>query len=230
VLDDYGRVTKIDLSDHGLASKPYFSLDTNARPIAIASGANRVFVTSITSAGCTVYEFSSATKQLSSHLLRALQPCSGIATDGISTVVGFAKNSEIRFFSNSDFSKPHSIELPDSSLGYNFALDSKASVLYIGDSNGTIYQASFGDSAKPRKIIRNAGSINSLSLSKNYLLIAAGNNVLCYRRTDFSLQNLPTCMNVTVSGQLVGIRVDNQDRAWILERDRNLIMGPIALR
>lgn len=231
VLDDHGRVTEIYLSDQRITAKSLFSPTISGRPISVASGANRVVVTSVLPVGCSIYEYDVTAKHLTSRLLGPFSgPCSGVATNGVSTIVGFPQLSEIWFFPNSDFGRPRTIEMSGPSQSYTFALDPKSTQLYIGDSNGTVYQSIFGDLSKPRKVIDNAGPINSLTLSANYLLIASGSKVLCYKRRDFSLSNLSSCMDVRVSGQLSGIRVDNQDRAWILEKDRNTIMGPIPLK
>jgi hypothetical protein len=231
VLDDYGRVTKIYPSDQGTVSSSLFSLPSSARPVAISSGTGRVFVTSASPVGCTVYEYEVSTKRLTPHVLGPNGgPCSGVATNGVSTVVGFPRASEVRFFPALNFDKPQSIELTVDSRTYNFAFDFPSNQLYIGDSNGTVYRSSFGSSSKPQIVIEHAGPINSLALSTNYVLIASGNHLLCYKKTDFSLLNVAACMNVSVSGEVVGVRVDLRDQAWILERDQNSIIGPITLR
>lgn len=231
VLDDYGRVTRIFSTDQGTASKSYFSIGGSGRFIAVASGGNRTFVTVVRPLGCTVFQYDGATTHLATHLMVTPNgSCDGVATDGHATVVGFPGSSEIRFFQSPAFSKPHSIGLPGTSTSYNFIYDDETMKLYVGDSNGDIYQTAFGDSSKPKRVISHAGYINSLAVSSNYLLVASGIHVLCYRKTDFSLQKLSACMDVTLSGQLAGIRIDDQNRAWILERDRDAIVGPIPLK
>jgi hypothetical protein len=231
VLDDYGRVTRIFSTDQGTASKSYFSIDGSRRFIAVASGGNRTFVTAVRPIGCTVFQYDGVSNKLATHLLGAPNgSCDGIATDGQTTVVGFPGSSEIRFFQSSDFSKPRSVGLPGTSTSYNFIYDDKTLKLYVGDSNGDVYQTAFGDGSKPKRVISHAGSINSLAASSSYLLVASGTHVMCYKKTDFSLLNLSGCMDVTLSGQLAGIRVDNQNHAWVLERDRDVIVGPITLK
>jgi hypothetical protein len=203
------------------------------RFLAVASAGSETFVIEQRSTGCVVQQFDDAKKNLSVHSIGVSnKSCSGVATDGRSLVVGSPASSEIRFFPNADYSKPHSVELSGSTTtgSYSFTFDPQASKLYVGDSDGNIYESAFGDDSRSKKVISHAGSIHSLAVTPNYLLAASGKNVLCYKKSDFSLQTLSLCMNVSVQGELTGIGVDNQNHAWILERDRNALIGPVPLK
>jgi hypothetical protein len=229
VLDDYGRIIKIVTTTQGVQSEPLFSIRESGRFSALASEGNRVFVTADRSLGCTVYDFDGSTNR--PHLLNpGYGACTGVATDGKSIVTGFPDSSQIRFFQKADFRFSHSFELPGYARSYEFVFDPNTMKLYIGTSRGAVYQASFEDKSHPKQIVSGLERISSLALSTRYLLITSGSHISCYQRSDFKPLRLSDCMDTGVKGQLVGVRVDDQDHAWILERGPDAIVGPVVLK
>ena len=101
--------------------------------------------------------------------------------------------------------------------------------LFIGDSSGKVYQTNLGDD-NHKQVIDHAGPVNSLALSAKYLIIASGDRLLCYSRQDFKVRDPSTCWDVSLAGDLVGVRVDLEDRAWVISRKGDNIIGPILLK
>jgi hypothetical protein len=228
VLDDSGRVTHIVSNNGNIVSEALFTLPPGSHPVALASGGDKVFVSSNGALGCTIYDYDRNTKRTSPHLLRAGDLCSGVATDGLSLEVAFG-NSEIRYFANSNFGKPHSIKMADLTGTSSIVLLPPNQQLFIGDSSGKVYQTSLGDD-NHKQVIDHAGPVNSLALSTKYLIIASGDRLLCYTRQDFKVRDPSTCWDASLSGGLVGVRVDLEDRAWVLSRKGDSIIGPITLK
>jgi len=230
ILDDNRHVTRISQNEQGLSSEELFSLPLTGRPVAIASGGGKVFVTSNSTIGCTLYEWNQGSRRLTPHLTnRASGPCSGVATDGRSVVVSFGEMSELRYFSDSDLQRYKSQQVSGLSGDMNMVLASDNRNLLVGDRNGKILQLTFGEDGS-RQIVNNAGQVTSLALSARYLLVSSYSGLRCYGRQDWRLLDTSACLDAAPKGVVTGVRVDNQDRAWILLRDKNSIVGPLTLK
>jgi hypothetical protein len=230
VLDEFGRVTHITFDKRGIASETLFTLPRGASLESITSGGDKVFATRHTPDGCIVYEFdrTSSSREAVPRLLLATDPCSGIATDGHSVEVTFARSDD-RYFPDWDINKWHSTGLSGLLGPSTIALDPASRLMFIGDSDGKVYQMTFGGNGR-RQVINGGDRVNSLALSTKYLIIAPGTHLIYYKRENFKRQPPSSCWSdVSLSGDLVGVRVDLEDRAWVLSA-RNTITGPIALK
>jgi hypothetical protein len=229
VVDTSGKVTRIFQNGQSLSTGTLFSVPVRSGPRAIASGGGKVFVTGSNGLGCVVFEWDRKSKHVASHSTNTTSgPCSGLASDGQSVAVAFGRTSELGYFSDLNW-KQHSKNIAGLSGGITIILAADGKQGLAGDENGKINQFKFGEDGSAQ-VVTVADQVNSLALSNKYLLVASNTHLLCYSRQDFKLLNTPSCLDATLGGQIAGVRVDNQDRAWILLPAKNSLIGPITLK
>jgi len=226
VVDYDGAVSRVRIDQQGIHLETLFQLDRADRPAALTANSESVFTSSNNSIGCTVYQFSLASRKTSRRLvISGRGGCDGIAADGNTVYLLFPGKKEIRYWSNWESSSPKSWPFSQIDQGGALTLDSNGRRLLYADGFGTAYAISVPE-GKIKSLVSNVGVVHSIATDPNHVLLASGKKVLFYSRSDNLGENPPPSMQSLSGGLISGVAVDTTDSAWIADSDNGLIQGP----
>lgn len=233
-LDDFGRVDRLAEAGGSISSQRLFVIPIASKPRSIASNDRYIFATSNGISGCVLYMWEKESQRYTTHPF-FLKQCSGVAIDGEKLYLAFDDKQTILSWNNLEFLNPTTINVSpsDPSLANSkgeiaLAVDASSHELFIGNKFGDLFVV------RPDKRIRTLGrvgaKINSIALSANFILVASSGGVACFDRSAPSSERGMGCLRTRVHDEIVGVRVDRDQRAWLLERNRDDFMGPILIQ
>jgi hypothetical protein len=226
VLDDDGAVSRVRIDQQGIHLETLFRLKGADRAAALAANSESIFTSSNNSIGCTVYQFSLASRKISQRLIPVGRGgCAGIAADGNAVYLVLPGTKGIRYWSNWDSSSSKSWSFNQIDLGAVLTLDRSGRRLLYAGTSGTAYAISIPE-GKILPLVSDVGVVHSIATDPNHILLASGKKVLFYSRTDNHGENPPSNMQSLSDGLISGVAVDTTDSAWIADFDNGLIRGP----
>lgn len=228
VLDTAGGVSRLSTDAQGSHIDRVFQLPGSYQGYSIAADEQHVYVAAKSKLGCTVFRYSLADKKTTERLVAVNNACFGIASDGNAVYLTFPQANEIRYLPSWRSSDSHSWALNDVQDIGPIVFDKIGQRLIVADHSGKAYAVSIPD-GKQQLIGMNLGWVNSISASREHILIASGTKVLSLARSNNQGENPPPSLQSLTGGHIVGVAVDANDRAWFADYDKELVKGPLPL-
>jgi len=226
-LDSFGGVSRIAITQGGQSSETLFQLPPSIKPAAIASNSEYVFASANSVLGCQVYIWNKTNKSLTFHNL-GQRVCSGIAVDGQQSIY-VAFDEEVGVWTDLFISKPKFIGFPKPIDSATLALDESTRELFVSASDGTVYLIGQGKRAKRFSDI--GSGVNSIGIAKDVIVVASADGLACYSRSGANAgRKISGCLDAKIRHTITGVRVDVNQRVWILDRDDASLIGPLPIQ
>jgi hypothetical protein len=228
VLDHNGGISKLSVDQHVARIDTLFRLKGAYQGYAVAASAQSVYVVANSKLGCSVTRYLLSTKAVAERSLGVGEHCAGIATDGTAVYVTLPDKSEIRYLSSWDASSYGSWSVNDVDSIGPATFDRFGNRLIVADYSGKAYAISTSDGGK-QLLASNLGWVNSVTASRQHILLASGTKILSLARSDNRGENPPPSLQSLTGGHIVGVTVDATDNAWFADYDKELVQGPLPL-
>jgi hypothetical protein len=229
VLDLYGRATRIYQSSSELGGELLFRLPLPFAPVAIGAGRGAVFVSANGPLGCTVFQYSLLEKRLTNRLIDSQgKRCGGLAVAGAEVYLAIPELQEVKYWSDWQSAAARTIPFAFSVSGAAISVDVPQHRAVLADADGSIYVIN-SEEGKATKLATFHGNANAVGLSSHYVLIASGKKIIAYARDGFKSSPTPRSLSNMLPGTFVGIAIDTNDKAWVIDSDHDLIRGPLDL-
>ena len=231
-FDDNGVASQITFDQTGIHLQELFRLKGADRPADLSADTQSLFATTNNNIGCTIYQYSFATKKTSQRLI-SLAPgrggCDGIAAYDGAVYVVLAGKKEIRYWLNWAVPASETWDLSEiNPQGGALALDKDNHRLIYADQIGKAYGILLPQ-GKIQALASDVGAVHAIGMSPARILLASGTKVLFYSRAGFQGENPPTSMKSLSGGIVSGVAVDASNSAWVADFDKGVIEGPIPL-
>jgi hypothetical protein len=229
-LDRDGGVAKVSVDQGSIHLQALFRLPRTSRASALTSNQDSIFVSTSNPTGCTVYQYSLASKKTTTRIV-GQHLCDGIATDGKGIFVAFPKDGEIRYWPTWGAPTFQSFDLPESSEATHYCVlhyDPFGQRLLFAGASGRSYALPL-PAGKWSDFASQVGYVHSIDADSNHVLFASGSKVLFYARVGNTGENPPVGMRSLKIGTIYGVAVDSSDSVWIVDHDNSLIRGPFPL-
>ena len=139
VLDADGTVSRVRIDQQGIHLETLFRLKGADRPAALTANAESVFASSNNSIGCTVYQFSLASKNTSQRLVAVGGGgCDGVAANGNTIFLVLPGKKEIRSWADWSSSSNKSWSFSQVDQGGVLAFDARGQRLLYADSQSLV--------------------------------------------------------------------------------------------
>jgi hypothetical protein len=231
-LDDSGSVSKIRFDREGIHLLELFRIRGSDRPADLTADSQSVFTSSNNKIGCTIYQYSVATKKTSQRLIPLSDGyggCDGIAADGGAVYIVLAGRREIRSWPNWGTSAFNSLDLSQiNPRGGVLVMDKDNHRLIYADQLGKAYSIDLSG-GMIKTLSSDVGAVHAIAASPNQFLLASGTKVLFYSKPGFQGENPPNSMKSLGGGILSGVAVDSSNSAWLANFDKGTIEGPLPL-
>lgn len=230
-LDDSGSVSQITFDRTGIHLQELFRIKWSERPADLTADSQSVFALSNNQIGCTIHQYSVATKRTSQRMIPFSQTgCDGIAADAGAVYVVLAGKQEIRYWRNWNMTASDSWDLRGiSPHGGALAIDRDNNRLIYADRQlGKAYGIELSR-GNVKTLAYDVGAVHAIATSPNQFLLASGAKVLFYSKPGFQGENPPISMQSLGRGTLSGVAVDSSNSAWVANFDKGTIEGPLPL-
>ncbi len=231
-FDDNGVVSQIRFDQTGIHLQELFRLKNADRPADLTADTQSLFASTNNSLGCTIYQYSFASKKTSQRLIlltAGKRGCDGIAADDGAVYVVLAGKGEIQYWSKWTVPASKSWDLSEiNPRGGALALDKDNHRLIYADQLGKAYGILLPQ-GKIQALASDVGAVHGIAMSPEQFLLASGTKVLFYSRADFHGENPPASMTSLSGGIVSGVAVDGSNSAWVADFDKGIIEGPLPL-
>ena len=228
VLDRSGTVSKLIGDQPGAGIDKLFQLPGAYRGVSVAASGQWVYVAANSAVGCSVFRYALSNKAITQRSLELKKSCVGIATDGTTIYVTLPQANEIRYLSSWDSSSYRSWGVNGANGLGPITFDRIGNRLIVADHDGNAFAVSMSTGAQ-QLLASNLGWINSLATSRQHILVASGKKVLSLARSDNRGENPPLSLQSLTGGYILGVVVDDGDRVWFADYDKDLVQGPLPL-